>query len=162
MALLSVLAVAPATAGAPFHLAEGAPAPALDAERLVGGTVSLPQLKGRWVLLDFWATWCPPCRDELPWLKKLAAKYEPRGLVFLALNQDEDRQRALAAEFAQAVPGLERHVVLGTPEMKARWHVDGLPTLYVIDPQGRVYASAEGRLSEADVDALLARALKRP
>lgn len=146
----------------PFHLPADSQAPAFEVPRLGGGKVSLAQLKGHWVVLDFWASWCPPCRDELPWLNQLAKKYEPAGVVFLAMNTDEGpQQKELAIEFAKTVPGLERFVVLSPPALKDTYRVDGIPTLYVIDPEGKVYASAEGRLPEAAVDSMLARVTKK-
>lgn len=161
---LTVVLAVPGLAAAPGplpHLTPGTVAPDFTVERLVGGTLQLSALRGRVVLIDFWATWCPPCRAELPWLLKLAQLNESRGLFFLAMNQDEGPQRLLAGNFANELDGIARFITLGGPAVGAPFHVDGLPTLYVIDRQGRVFASAEGRLTEASVAALLERALAR-
>jgi thiol-disulfide isomerase/thioredoxin len=157
-----VALLAGAAGGAPPgpHLAHGTPAPDFDVERLVGGRLRLSALRGRVVLLDFWATWCPPCRAELPWLMKLARRYEARGLAFVAMNQDEDGQRLLAARFASELSGIERFITLGGPAVGAPFRVDGLPTLYLIDRQGKVFASAEGRLTEEAVTAVIEQALR--
>lgn len=143
------------------HLGRGVMAPDFTVDRFVGGTLQLSSLKGRVVVLDFWATWCPPCKAELPWLLKLAQKEQSRGLYFLAMNQDEAEQRTLVAEFAAELPGIERFITLGSTSVAAPFHVDGLPTLYIIDRQGRVFASAEGRLTEASVKAMVEQALQQ-
>jgi thiol-disulfide isomerase/thioredoxin len=142
------------------HLARGEPAPDFRVERLQGGQLQLSALRGKVVVLDFWATWCPPCRAELPWLLRLAHRYEDRGLFLVAMNQDEGPQRLLAAQFAQELPGIERYITFGGPAVGVPYRVDGLPTMYVLDRQGRVFASAEGRLTEAEVDAAVQRALR--
>jgi thiol-disulfide isomerase/thioredoxin len=162
-----MLSAAPVSAADPApqplpHLATGTPAPDFTVERLVGGSLQLSSLRGRVVVIDFWATWCPPCRAELPWLLKLARSNEARGLFFIAMNQDEGAQRALAASFASELSGIDRFIALGGPVVGAPFHVDGLPTLYVIDRQGRVFASAEGRLTEAAVAGVIEQALAQP
>jgi len=156
---LTLIACA-ATAAPPPHLPRGEPAPDFKVERLVGGELTLASLRGRVVIIDFWATWCPPCRAELPWLLKLARRYESRGVVFVAMNQDDGPQRALATEFASELPGIDRFITLGGPSLAGPYRVDGLPTMYVIDAQGRVFASAEGRLTEEAVVGVLEQALK--
>lgn len=143
------------------HLGRGTMAPDFAVERFVGGSLQRSSLKGRVVVLDFWATWCPPCRAELPWLLKLAQREQDRGLAFVAMNQDETDQRALVAEFAAELPGIERFITFGNPSLGSAFHVDGLPTLYIIDRQGRVFASAEGRLTEASVKAVVEQALQQ-
>jgi thiol-disulfide isomerase/thioredoxin len=142
------------------HLARGEAAPDFRVERLLGGQLQLSALRGKVVVLDFWATWCPPCRAELPWLLRMARRYEDRGLFLVAMNQDEGPQRTLAARFAQELPGIERHITLGGLAVGIPYRVDGLPTMYVLDRQGKVFASAEGRLTEAEVDAVVQLALR--
>jgi thiol-disulfide isomerase/thioredoxin len=159
--LLTLDAAAAAAQAPPPHLAPGEPAPDVRVERLVGGALQLSALRGKVVVLDFWATWCPPCRAELPWLLRLARRYEPRGVVLVAMNQDEGPQRELAAQFAEELPGISRFTTLGGPAVGVPFRVDGLPTMYVLDRQGRVFASAEGRLTEAQVVAVVEQALRR-
>jgi thiol-disulfide isomerase/thioredoxin len=159
---LAMVVVSGANAEPPApHLSRGAPAPDFTVDRLMGGKLQLSSLRGRVVVLDFWATWCPPCRAELPWLLQLAQREQSRGVFFVAMNQDETDQRALAAQFAGELPGIERFITFGGPAVGGPFHVDGLPTLYVIDRQGRVFASAEGRLTEASVTAIVEQALQQ-
>lgn len=160
LALALTLAL-PALAEGPALLPPGSQAPALSLERVGGGKLSLADLRGRVVLVDFWATWCPPCRAELPWLVKLAKKYEAQGVWLVAVNQDRaDEQRALYAEFAPEVPGLSTWAVYGTDAVKEAWKVDGMPTLYLVDRTGRVVAGHEGRLTEEQVTRALEQALR--
>ncbi len=145
------------------RLPAGSTTPELALERLAGGRVSVASLRGRVVLVDFWASWCPPCKLELPWLVKLAQRYQDRGLVLVAVNQDSgEDQRVLAAGFAMTVPGLAPLVALGTPPVTAAWQVDGLPTLYLLDREGRVVTGHEGLLTEAEVTRAVEQALRAP
>jgi thiol-disulfide isomerase/thioredoxin len=144
-------------------LADGAPAPDFEAPRLHGAPVRLAALKGRVVLLDFWATWCPPCRAELPWLTALAARYEAQGLTLVALSQDEPPdQRALVTDYVQKLPALAPWVALGNHDLGRVFGAADLPTLYLLDRQGRVLASAVGSQPEAAVRAAVERALAEP
>src|SRR5262249_30544350 len=124
-------------------LANGSEAPAFDFEQYAGGRVSLSGLQGQVVLLDFWATWCPPCREEMPWRLKLAAEYEAKGVRFVAVSEDEpaDRAEAVDGYVKSLQPGLARHAAYGDPLSASRYGVKALPTLYVIGRDGRVVAS---------------------
>jgi thiol-disulfide isomerase/thioredoxin len=144
-------------------LAAGAQAPDFEVERLGGGSVRLSSLQGRVVLLDFWATWCPPCRAEMPWLVRLGASYESRGLTLVALSQDNPPdQRALVARYAEEVPGLARFAALGTHDVGRVYGAESLPTLYLLDRKGRVVDIAVGSRPEAAVRAAVDRALAAP
>lgn len=130
----------------------GQPVPDFTLPRLGGGTVTLSQLRGKVVVIDFWATWCPPCRAEMPWLVPMALRLEPKGVVFVAISEDDPPgQVPLVNQFAAQVPGLERFAVLGDPEVEARYGVDSLPSLFIVDRQGRLVTSAVGAASEQQV-----------
>ncbi len=138
-------------------------APAFDLERLQGGRVSLAGLKGRIVVIDFWATWCPPCRAEMPWLVKAAARLESRGVTFVAISEDDPPgQTPLVTEFAREVPGLERFAVLGDQDVEARYGVTSLPTLFIVDRQGRLLNTFVGAADEAELVGLLERLTTQP
>jgi thiol-disulfide isomerase/thioredoxin len=124
--------------------------------RLGGGTVTLSQLRGKVIVIDFWATWCPPCRAEMPWLVPMAMRLESKGVVFLAISEDDPPgQVPLVNEFAAQVPGLERFAVLGDPQIEARYGVDSLPSLFIVDRQGRLVTSAVGAADEDEVVAFI-------
>ena len=80
----------------------GQPAPALVARTFAGNTVDLAALRGKVVVLNFWASWCAPCRAEMPELDALYAQYRERGLVVLGLSVDDPHDRREAARTAQA------------------------------------------------------------
>ena len=141
-------------------LQPGSQAPNFAVERLEGGTIDLSALRGRVVLLDFWATWCPPCRAELPWLVPLVKRYESRGLAFVALSQDNPgEQRAEVSRFAAELPGFSRYAALGTPRVGRDFGAESLPTLYLIDRSGRVLASKVGAAQESEVALAIEHAL---
>lgn len=137
-------------------------APDFTLRRLDGEVVTLSSLRGRVVLLDFWASWCGPCREEMPWLVRVAQRFEGDGVVFLAVNLDDaPQQRARVDAFLEKVPELKRFVLLGTRAVEDAWSVDFLPTLVVLGSDGAVVAREVGSTDEATVSGLLEAALKQ-
>lgn len=135
-------------------------APGFAFARFEGGTVSSEQLKGRVVMLDFWATWCPPCREEMPYLVRLAREYEGKGVSFVAVSHDDpDEARREIANYARGIPGLAGYAAYGNEQATEAYLVEALPTLYVIDGKGRVVASHQGLASERAVRKWLDEAL---
>ena len=121
------------------------PQPAADFRlpSLSGGEVSLADFRGRLVLLNFWATWCEPCRREMPGLEHLARRYRDRGLTVLAINEDDDggaRAARFVARYALTYPVLlDRDSAVGR-----RYGVRALPMSYLIDAQGRMLPAIAG------------------
>ncbi len=95
--LLAALVSVPAMAVAP-----SGPAPAFKLDSMAGKPVSLDQFKGQVVMINFWATWCGPCRTEMPILEKLHAKYKPMGFTMIGVNVEPDS--SLAAKWLQTTP----------------------------------------------------------
>lgn len=118
-------------------------AAAFELPRADGSRTSLADHAGRAVLLHFWATWCAPCRRELPALEALRAALEPEGLSVLAVSVDGGSGEAVARFAAGRAPGLD---VLLDPreEVARRYAVGAYPTSVVIDRQGRVVHRAAG------------------
>lgn len=144
-------------------LGEGMPAPQFDLEKYGGGRISLADHRGKVVMLDFWATWCAPCRAEMPALVRLAQEYESRGLVFVAANQGENpqtRKGDVGVFIAQTEPALARYVAFATQETTDDYGVVVLPTLYFIDREGRLLDSHRGALDEARLRRRIEAALK--
>jgi thiol-disulfide isomerase/thioredoxin len=124
---------------------------------LAGKERSLTEFKGKVVLVDFWATWCGPCRDELPDLKRLHQDFASKGLVIIGVSLDT-LSAAAVADYAREnkIEYLLLHAPDGVP---APWPVRGLPTAWLIDRQGLVVRKYSGskdypRLAKA-VEALL-------
>jgi thiol-disulfide isomerase/thioredoxin len=144
------------------RLPDDSAAPDFTVERLEGGTISLSSLRGKVVVLDFWATWCPPCRNQMPYLVKQVKAQEAKGVQLLAVSNDDlDEQREVVSSFVGAMPELAPYVVFGTPELGQTYLVRALPTLYVIDREGKIVASETGQASEAQIARWIEEALER-
>ena len=118
------------------------PAPDFQLERLSGATVTLSDLKGKVVLLNFWATWCGPCREEMPHLAKLYEKYRDQGLEILAITTDEKSDRAKVAPFVEKY-GLT-FPVLYDEGIADAYGVNGMPSTVYVDAQGRTRYQTTG------------------
>jgi thiol-disulfide isomerase/thioredoxin len=107
-----------------------------------GRIVSTADWKGKVVILNFWATWCPPCREEIPELVQLQAKYKDKLLIVGASEDDDGPQKV--QQFAQRY-GMNYPIVMATRELIDNYGgVPALPTSFVIDPQGRVMMKHTG------------------
>jgi len=140
-------------------------APPFDAVTHDGRVVALSRLKGRVVLVTFWATWCPPCKEELPMFDRLHREHESRGLTVLGVNVREDA--ATVRPFSRAL-GLTFPLPLDADGNIARQYgVIGLPTTFVIDRDGHPVGRAVGPRvwdsvpARAVLEALLAQSLTR-
>ena len=138
--LLSLAAYASAAAELrPWTAAQPAPFVLKD---LTGREHRLADYRGKVVVLNFWATWCEPCRDEMPTLEKLKARFSDRPFAVLAVNVDEPEARI--RKFLSALP-LSFPVLLDQERRLARaWNVRMLPSTYVIAPDGTIRFSAAG------------------
>jgi thiol-disulfide isomerase/thioredoxin len=144
-------------------LPEGTEAPLFIAERLSGPPVELSALKGQVVVVNFWATWCPPCRDELPYLLSTVKEFEPKGVTLVAISNDElQGQREAVTNFVKAFPDLRPYAALGRPEIGFAYQVKALPSIYVLDRAGKVVASHQGQATEAQLRGWLEEALEHP
>ncbi|MDD4881115.1 MAG: TlpA disulfide reductase family protein [Gallionellaceae bacterium] len=112
------------------------PAPAMTLDALDGARVDLAQLRGKVVLVNFWATWCPPCRKEMPSMNRLAGKMAGRPFAMLGVNMGDspDDIRAFLKQIPVAFP------ILLDPDgsQLQPWQVVAFPTSYVVDPRGRI------------------------
>jgi peroxiredoxin len=113
-----------------------APAPDFTLRSVGGPNLRLQEQRGRVVMVNFWATWCAPCRQEMPQLNKLYDKYRASGFVLLGVNIDDDAGRA--AEVATKL-GLKFPVLLDTDKAVSRsYELSSMPTTVLIDRDGRV------------------------
>jgi peroxiredoxin len=129
----------------------GQVAPAWELKDLDGKAVKLADFKGKVVLLNFWATWCPPCRAEIPDLVSLQQQYSPQGLVVIGVALDEGgaaRVRPFVKKF-----GIEYPVVIGNQKIaQAYGGIDAVPTTFVIDRKGTVVAEQKGAAGRAEFE----------
>ena len=112
-----------------------------------GGQLRLSSYRGKIVLLDFWATWCVPCREETPHFVELQRKYGDRGLQVIGVSMDDspDPVRAFYRQFRMNYP-----VVMGTADVGAAYGgVLGLPIAFLVDREGRIYAKHMGATDAA-------------
>jgi thiol-disulfide isomerase/thioredoxin len=119
-------------------------APNLKLPDLDGQTHDLAALKGHVVLINFWATWCPPCRREMPSMERLVRKLQGTHFVALAVDVGEDADTIQA--FTSQLETTPSFPILLDSRSKAMqaWKVAGLPTTYLIDKNGRIAYSAVG------------------
>ncbi len=151
-AVLLAAACSPSTApGAPEDAAP------LSGKTLDGKNVSLADYKGKVVLVDFWATWCDPCKDEIPELIKLQKALGPKGFVILGVSMDEDVKEV--APFAKAAKINYPVILNGGEQAPMGWIVPGLPTAYLIGKDGkainRLFGSKSVKKLQIDVEAAL-------
>ncbi len=116
-------------------------APGFTLNDINGRNVSLSEFKGKVVILDFWATWCPPCKREIPDFISLQTEYGSKGLQVVGIALDEPEK---VVQFSHD-QGMNYPVLLGTDEIAARYGgISGIPTTYVLDKAGRIVARYEG------------------
>jgi thiol-disulfide isomerase/thioredoxin len=155
--MLRLLGVALATAAIPAALAAAElrpwgnkPTPPLARADLAGRNVDLNDMRGRVVLVNFWATWCEPCRDEMPSLARLQQKLKGRPFEVLAVNfgESSDKVSDFVRKEGWSVP------VLLDPDKQtaAAWGAKGLPMTFLVDAKGRVryFAFGERDWSEGE------------
>lgn len=127
------------------------PYPLKDAN---GKTISLDAYHGHVVVINLWATWCPPCRAEMPDLQRLYAAYRSRGLIVLGVNQGESATRA--AEFAHSL-GIKFPIALDPDQQYGRrFTALGLPTTVVVDRNGTIVRGYDGPLAYSQMIAAVA------
>ena len=139
-------AAAPGALGKPLQAIESLPkAPTLALRDEEGKkTWRLSDLRGKVVLVHFWATWCPPCRKELPSMERLWQQFKDAGLVVLGVNVGESADEVFAFSNGLDAP-LTFPLLLDEESTVARsWPVKGLPTTYLVDKQGRIAFGAIG------------------
>jgi len=147
---------APPGAG-PAMLA-GAPAASFTVKRLNGDADSLADYRGKVVLVNLWATWCPPCREEIPALETLYRRYQSKGLIVLGIDQGESA--SVAGAFARKL-GVTFPLLVDDAQQYGRaYAAQGLPTSILVDRSGHIVKGIDGQLTLAQMQELVAPALK--
>lgn len=138
----------------------GQPAPAFALPG-TAGPVELQALRGQVVLLDFWASWCGPCRQSFPWLGELQARHAARGLKVVGINVD--RQRASAEAFLAQVPARFTVAFDSAGEVPRRYAVKAMPSSVLVGADGLVLLQHAGFRDDdrAPLEAAVVQALAR-
>ena len=131
-------------------------APELNAMDIQGKPVSLAAFKGKTVLLDFWTTWCPPCRADAPALDKLYQRYSEKELMIVGISVSEERP--IVEKFLQEHPHTFPVVLTTENEMPRPYQIAIFPTYMVIDPDGNLTAAVEGDQGFGELRKLLKKA----
>ncbi|MES2720815.1 MAG: TlpA disulfide reductase family protein [Pseudomonadota bacterium] len=157
--LLVSLALLP---GSALALPAGEPAPDFTLPDSDGKSVSLASLRGQFVYVDFWASWCGPCRQSFPWMNQLSLRARKAALKVVAVNVDENRGDAAA--FLRQLPA--SFTVLYDPagRVAASYLLPGMPTSFLIGPDGRVrwthigFRQGDGQ----NIEAMILREMRKP
>jgi len=144
---------------APNTALAGKPAPDLKFKDLNGKDVALSDLKGKVVFLNFWATWCDPCRIEIPWLIAMQTKYGPKGFTVVGVAMD-DEGKSVVAPFiekerfdvdGQKLP-MSYPILLGSDDAADKFGgILGYPTSFLISRDGRIIQKFQGLQSEEEL-----------
>ena len=137
----------------------GIPAPVFSLNGMDGNPVSLESLQGKYLLLDFWASWCRPCRESMPHLKEIYGRYHGKGLEILGVSIDSDALRWKQAVKEDATPWI--HVIDETPvrnkpsRVASMYGVHAVPTVFLIAPDGKMI----GKMRHDSLDVVIGRYL---
>lgn len=136
-------------------------APAFTLTDANGASVKLADYKGKVVLLNFWATWCGPCKVEIPWFMEFEQKYKDRDFAVLGVSFDDDGWKSVK-------PYVDQHkinyrIMIGSEELGQLYgNVDSLPTSFIIDREGRIAARHDGLVDKQDYQDEILKLLEDP
>ena len=136
----------------------GSLAPDFTLTDLDGNSVRLQDLRGQVVFLNFWATWCPPCRAEMPDIEALHRKYRDRGVVVLGVDLRESESGVRA--YVEGGGYTWTFLIDTTGQVAAAYRVSAIPTSFFIDKEGTIRAVAIGGMTASTMEAKLAQAMQ--
>jgi thiol-disulfide isomerase/thioredoxin len=158
--------------GAAIYLSplKGKMAPAFSLQDVGGKKISLAKYRGKALLINFWATWCAPCKIETPWLVELRNKYASQGFEVLGIDTEGDdlkpgdtagldKEKAAVAKFVQEMKVPYPMLMNGDSISMPYGGLDELPTSFFVDRKGTVVAAQVGLTSESDIEGNIKKAL---
>ena len=136
-------------------------APDFQLASIDGRQVKLSDYRGKAVLLNFWASWCGPCKVEMPWFTELQDRYRQQGLEVIGVAADNEGSDKIK-NFVEKMH-VKYTILLGTDQVSdAYGGIQGLPTSFYIDRDGRIVKQVAGLISEDEIEANIKKALQQP
>ena len=125
------------------------PAPHFTLKDATGASVSLSDYQGKVVLLNFWATWCGPCKIEIPWFIDFQQRYKDRDFAVIGVSMDDDGWQSVKPYVAEHK--MNYRIVIGTEEVSQQFGgVEALPTTFILDREGRIASKHVGLVSKSN------------
>ena len=135
------------------EIAKGQTSPSFNYKDINGELVALEDLKGKYVYIDCWASWCGPCKAEIPHLKKLKKKFDGKNIAFVGISSDQDVEAWKKMVDKQKLEGIQLHIGDDQSFMQA-YMVTGIPRFILIDKDGLVYDANAPRPSSDEIKEL--------
>jgi len=133
-------------------------APAFTLQDSSGKTARLTEYHGRVVLLDFWATWCHGCKEEIPWFAEFDRKYGKQGLAVVGISMDDEGWKVVTPFIKSA--GVPYRIVLGDQKTGKDYGIFNMPAPFLIDGEGRIAAAYSGMVNRNDLEKNISAVLK--
>ncbi len=139
----------------------GKPAPDFELKSIDGKSYKLADLRGKAVLLNFWATWCPPCKIEIPWFIELQKQYADQGLVVVGVAMDDDTNKVkVVSDFVNQMK-IDYPILLGDDQVADQYGgVDALPTTFFIGRDGKIVRRVMGLVGHSEFEDAIHAALR--
>ena len=128
-------------------IAVGQPSPVFSGKDMNGNVVTLHQLKGKFIYIDVWATWCGPCRGELPHLKKLEEQFRGKAVEFVSLSCDQKEAPWKKTVEKEQLKGVQLHIGSGSKFMQ-EYMISGIPRFILLDKEGKIISANMSRPSD--------------
>lgn len=140
------------------NIATGLPSPTFDYENVNGGKTSLESLKGKFVYIDVWATWCGPCIAEIPALKEVEKEYHGKNIEFVSISIDERKdfekwKKMVAVKELKGIQLIADNA--WESDFVKKYAIDGIPRFILIDTEGKIVSADAPRPSDAKLKELL-------
>lgn len=125
-------------------------APEFSLKDGTGKTLTVKSYRGKVVLLDFWATWCHGCKEEIPWFSEFQRRYAKSGLRVVGVSMDDDGWKSVKPFLASAT--IPYSIVIGNQAIAEKYGIEQMPVAYMIDREGRIAAVYVGLADRDDVE----------
>lgn len=137
------------------------PAPHFALKDATGATVDISSYKGKVVVVNFWATWCGPCKVEIPWFIEFQQKYKDRDFAVLGISMDDDGWKSVRPYITDHK--LNYQVMIGNQVLADQYgDIESLPTTFILDRQGRIAAMHVGLVDKSDYQNEIVKLLEDP